>query len=385
MKKIILAICIFLISITNLFAYSAEVEDISSRDYFFKTKEVIDSAEKSIHMSMFVVALRPSHKDSVVYKLCDALIEAKKRGVDVRVILDQNVNYYDDQKGIESKNEEAYKYLSKNGIDVFYDNKNKYTHSKALVIDEKIVIIGSTNWSYSAIERNNESSAIVWSPEFAKSILEEFSEIKKEKIVAEIPFNTESAIKIDKAFLEVKELAGRMITKHDERAFDLYMILLYSGKDNNIIDLDYDKYAGYLGIDNMKPEAYRRQINKTLRKLNETYNLITVEFHFGKNAEVKSLDIKNKTKPYEYPKENYYLLPKKYYGYQWNIRLSLRAKYCYLINLYISQEGNGKTWSLSREDISEKFGLISGTISDGMNELRSMNLIDIEYSSIEEG
>jgi hypothetical protein len=129
----------------------------------------------------------------------------------------------------------------------------------------------------------------------------------------------------------------------------------------------------------MKPEAYRRQINKTLRKLNETYNLITVEFHFGKNAEVKSLDIKNKTKPYEYPKENYYLLPKKYYGYQWNIRLSLRAKYCYLINLYISQEGNGKTWSLSREDISEKFGLISGTISDGMNELRSIINLILEY------
>ena len=64
-------------------------------------------------MSMFVVSLRPNQKNSVVYKLCNALIDAKKRGVMVKVILDQNVNYYDDQIGVEGKNIEAYNYLNK--------------------------------------------------------------------------------------------------------------------------------------------------------------------------------------------------------------------------------------------------------------------------------
>ncbi|GAF71531.1 unnamed protein product, partial [marine sediment metagenome] len=87
MRKSTFLICLLLLSVSNIFSYSAEVEDISSRDYFPKVKEVIDNAEKSIYMSMFVVSLRLNQKDSVVYQLCDALIEAKKRGVSVRVIL----------------------------------------------------------------------------------------------------------------------------------------------------------------------------------------------------------------------------------------------------------------------------------------------------------
>jgi phosphatidylserine/phosphatidylglycerophosphate/cardiolipin synthase-like enzyme len=245
-KQIQFLIRTFLIIITiltlnqSLRAYQADVEDISNRDYYTKVIEVINNAQKSIHVSMFVVSLRPDQKESVVYQLCNALIDAKKRGVSVRVILDQNVNYYDDQKGIEGKNDEAYKYLSKNGIDVFYDNKNKYTHSKALVIDEKIVIIGSTNWSYSAIEKNNESSVLIRSPELAKSIIARLSNVETEKIVSEILFNKETALKINKVFFEDKELAGRMITKQDERACDLYLLLLYLNNGDREISFDYD-------------------------------------------------------------------------------------------------------------------------------------------------
>ena len=378
---------LLLSSVSNIFAYSADVEDISSRDYFPKVKEVIDNAEKSIHMSMFVVSLRPNQKNSVVYKLCDALIDAKKRGVMVRVILDQNVNYYDNKKKgeIEGKNTEAYQYLTKNGIEVFYDNKYEYTHSKALVIDEKIVIIGSTNWSYSAIERNNESSAIIMSPELAKKIIEGFSKIEVEKIVKEIPFNIESAIKIYKTFLEDKELAGRMITKHDERAFDLYLLLLYENEGKKKISFDFDLYAKYLGIDYMKPTAYRRQLSKSLRKLNEVYSLLNVEFRHGHNAIVKLLDIEDESKSYQKPADDYFMLPEGYFKYGWNKELSQRAKHCYMINLYMSQEGDGNTWSVSRDDIGEIFNLEIQTISYGMNELRSKNLIDIEYSSIEKG
>ena len=109
MKIIYNFILILILTISNLYAYPAEVEDISSRNYYPKVKEVIDNAEKSIHMSMFVVALRPNQKNSVVYQLCNALIDAKKRGVSVRVILDQNVNYFNKEKRgeIEGKNEEA--------------------------------------------------------------------------------------------------------------------------------------------------------------------------------------------------------------------------------------------------------------------------------------
>lgn len=365
--------------ITALFlkagAYQAEVENISGRDYFPKVKAVIDSAHESIYMSMFVVALQPSHKDSVVYKLCDALIDAKERGVDVKVILDQNIDYYDEEKQIEGKNALAYQYLTKTGIEVYYDNKYKYTHSKAIVIDEKIVIIGSTNWSYSAIEKNNESSVLIESQELAKSLIEEFNKIETEKPVLENTFNEEKAIRIPLPFFTDKNLAGRMITKHDERAFDLYLLMLYNASGKDSINLDFDKYAKDMGIEDMTTTAYRRQIIKTLRKMQKKYKLLEVEFNYAANADVKLLE--------KDTEKDYLLLPSEYFEYGWNKALTFRAKYCYLINRYMVEEKGSNYWSLSLKSLSDKFHLIPNTITKGMQELRKLNIVDIEYSQRE--
>lgn len=367
-----------MIPIINLFAYSAEVEDIGGRDYYPVVKEVIDSAEESIYVAMFIISLHPEHKDSKTYQLCNSLIKAKERGVNVKVVLDQNVDFMEEDHRweIEGKNEEAYKYFKSNGVDVFYDDKYKYTHSKTIVIDEETVIIGSTNWSVSAFERNNESSVLIKSPELAKSIIEDIEKI--EIIVPKIPFETKTAIKIDKTFLEDEELAGRMITKHDERVFDLYMQMIYQGKGKRELSFNYDLYAKYMGMDKMTPEAYRRQLTKSLRKLNEIYNLIDVEFKHGENAKVK-------IREYAEPQEDYFLIPEEFFKYGWNKILSQRAKHCYMINLFLSQEGDGHSWSLSRPRLSERFHIAIETISVGMEELKRMNLIEMEYSDIDEG
>lgn len=382
-KFLLIAICIYT-SITYSFAYSADVENISSRDYFPKVKEVIDKAEKSIYMSMFVISLRPAQPESVVYELCDALVAAKKRGVSVKVILDQNVDYYDDESIIEGKNTLAYQYLTENGIEVFYDNKFQYTHSKALVIDEEIVIIGSANWSYSALEKNNESSVLIKSPELAKSILRNFTEIELADLMFKRPIDEKKAMPIYKEFFINKSLAGRMITKQDERAFDLYLMLLFNAKKENSIDFNFDEYAKSLGIDDMTTTAYRRQIIKTLRKLKKKYKLIEVEFKYADNASIKLLDIHDKNKAYKYPEKSYFMLPAEYYNYGWDRKLSFRAKFCYFINRYMINEYSSKYWSMSLKDLSEKFHLIPDTITKGMQELRKLNIIVIEYSARKE-
>ncbi len=382
---------ILLLSVSNIFAYPADVKDISGREYYSAVKEVIDNAEKSIAISMYIINLNENNKKSQVYKLCNSLVEAKKRGVDVKIILDQNIDFVRAGKDYiwetEGKNEDAYKYFKKNGIDVFYDDKTTYMHSKAIVVDKEIVITGSTNWSQSALTKNTETSVLIKSTELAKSILDGFSKIDIDNTVSEARAGKDSSLAIYMDFLENENLAGRMITKHDERAFDLYLLLLYTYEDEDIIDFDYDLYAKYLGIDKeMSVEAYRRQIIKTLKKLKKRYKLIKTKFYHGKNAEIKLRDIEDKKKLYKYPKKNYFLLPKEYFKYEWNKRLSFRAKFCYLINRYMVLGSSDKySWSASGKDLSEKFHLVPGTIGDGMNELRKLNLIDVEQSSIEEG
>jgi len=172
-----------------------------------------------------------------------------------------------------------------------------------------------------------------------------------------------------------------MITKHDERAFDLYLLLLYNAKEKNTIDFNLDKYAKALGNDEMNTTAYRRQIIKSIRKLQKKYKLIQVEFNYADNASVKLLDINIQDKEYKYPEENYFLLPAEYFKYGWDRKLSFAAKYNYLINRYMVNEYKSRFWSMTLKDLSDKFHLIPDTITKGMQELRRLNIIVIEYSA----
>ncbi|MDD5773282.1 MAG: phospholipase D-like domain-containing protein [bacterium] len=329
--------------------------------------------------------------NSQVYKLCSSLVDAKKRGVRVKVILDQNIDYMrerkEDEWQVEDKNQNAFSFFKKNGIEVFYDTKNIYTHSKAIVIDENIVISGSTNWSNSALNKNNEASVLIRSSELAKSFLKDFSDIAIDNDAGRDVNEKEPKLAIYRYFLENEDLAGRMITNSDERAFDVYLLLLREYKDNAFIDFDYDSVAGSLDMDKeMNKEEYRRQLIKTLKKIEEIYGLIKFEPEFGKNAKVTLLDQKDKEKPYAYPEGNFFLIPGEYFSYKWDTTLSFKAKFCYLINLYkASQNLDNPKWADAREILSKQFHLNIDTISQGMIELRRLNIIDVEYSSIEDG
>ena len=56
-------------------------------------------------------------------------------------------------KELERKSREAYELLRKKGVPVYYDDKDRITHDKILVIDNYVTIVGSTNWTYSALKR----------------------------------------------------------------------------------------------------------------------------------------------------------------------------------------------------------------------------------------
>jgi len=68
--------------------------------------------------------------------------------------------------------------LEKAGVLVYNDPLNITTHSKLIIIDNYITVIGSTNWSYSALMKNNESSVIISSSEVAEHYEEYFDMIR---------------------------------------------------------------------------------------------------------------------------------------------------------------------------------------------------------------
>jgi phosphatidylserine/phosphatidylglycerophosphate/cardiolipin synthase-like enzyme len=84
--------------------------------------------------------------------IAEALVNAHKRGVDVRVILD--------------KSQKAEKYTSADfvqhaGIPVWIDAKHAIAHNKIMVIDSATILTGSFNFTKAAEESNAENLLVI--------------------------------------------------------------------------------------------------------------------------------------------------------------------------------------------------------------------------------
>ena len=387
----IIAFVVMMAITTKAFCYPAEVKDISGEKYFPQVKQALSQAEESIFMVMFMVGLRPYDKASSTYQLVDELVRAHNRGVKVTVILDQNIAFADnghiDEWQVEGKNAWCFKMLKESGITVWYDGPAKYAHAKTIVIDGETVILGSANWTQSALFKNFETNVLIESRELATEFLESFKEIELDKKASGLLTSLEAPVPISWKFLEEPKLAGEMMSRHDERSFDLYLLLLrdFDGNPEAKVILNYDKTAKSLGLyERMTRTGYRRQIIKTLRKLEGRYHLIKFEPEYAKEAQVALLSCDGPGEAYSYPQEWYFQLPDSYWSYGWNRKLSMRAKFCYLINLaYASISDARPWWFASREILSKRFNVGKWMLSKGMQELRRLNLVDVEYPPLD--
>ena len=385
MKNRIFLLILFLALSQNLYAMQVEAENISSDKYFSTTLNEINSAKSQVFVVMYLVSVLPDQPDSQPNQLVSALIAAKLRGVDVKVILDQNINFESesmDDAVVSNKNQKAYELLTKNGIPTFFDTSDTYTHAKAIVIDNETVILGSTNWSKAALTKNNEADVIVRSKDLAESLTSQFDKIKLQEY---IPAVVTPSVRIPRLFLTKKDTLGEMVSQSDERTLDVYLYLLgqYDQNKDSKVDLNYDNLAQSLSINTMTKEDYRRQITKVLLKLKDKYNLIDFENAArGQNAQIILKDVKNPKKNYD-PKTDSFDLPTAYWKYLWNQKLNFSAKAMYLIVLS-NTSPSAPNFALSRSDLSKEYSISESFISDGTKGLRISNLLDIQYSSLED-
>ena len=354
--------------------YQATVEDISGDKYFPAVKDALSKATKSIYMVMYFAKFDPQERRSRVYGLVEELVNAHKRGVKVKVLLDQGIDFSTLRR--DEKNDLLFSYLKKQGIEVYFDELYRITHSKTIVIDEKIVVLGSTNWSDSSLERNSETACLIHSQDLAKQILKDFSRIPID-YEADVPEEEKGvAVVLDAAFLQDALLGPRMVAMSDATAFDLYLLLLkeFDGNPQGKVGVDYKKISAVLGMDERMPyNSARDTLRQALIRLDETYKLIERIKVPAKNPYCLLVKITSSSRGKTFP------IPFKYWEYGWNRRLSLRAKFCLLINLSKTGVGRGRLWAGYRKALMEDFHATKVTISEGMQELRKLGIIDIEY------
>lgn len=109
-----------------------------------------------------------------IFDLAQALIDAKGRGVDVRVILE--VGSYAD---VEASNRASGPRLAAEGIQVRYDPTGTVTHAKMLLLDDGVAVY-SGNWVYSGLNTNHEAGGFADLPAVAAQAATYFDQIWKE-------------------------------------------------------------------------------------------------------------------------------------------------------------------------------------------------------------
>lgn len=103
----------------------------------------IGKAKKSVKMQAY------NFTDQSV---ADAMIAARKRGVNVYVIADRKEGHKPYSKNL---------LCHQNGIGVRLDGKHAIHHNKIIIVDDNLVITGSFNFSVNAQKRNAENVVII--------------------------------------------------------------------------------------------------------------------------------------------------------------------------------------------------------------------------------
>jgi len=165
MRKIVFITIILLLSAFTTLAAS----DNLSVQVFFSPRggcteavvSAISQAKREIHVQAYSFTSAPIAK---------ALVDAHKRGVQVKIILDR------------SQRKERYSsadFTAHAGIPTFIDAAHAIAHNKVMIIDKAVLITGSFNFTKAAEEKNAENLLVLSSKELARTYIENWQRHKE--------------------------------------------------------------------------------------------------------------------------------------------------------------------------------------------------------------
>ena len=132
----------------------AAVVPVVNREYLPAVLDLINGATNSLEFIQL-----ECHDDRAMQAVEAALAAAVRRGVRVRGILDDGVDF----------NAAAVERLRALGAEAKLDAPVKMTHSKLVIVDGRVVLLGSTNWTGNSMGNNNETNVRLDDPVLAET------------------------------------------------------------------------------------------------------------------------------------------------------------------------------------------------------------------------
>jgi len=133
-----------------------EIQVIADQEYFPTLLTLIQHARQSIELSMFIfkTTTSPQNRPTII---ADELGKAVRRGVKVELLLEKSG--YDPK--LNEENEKVAAKLRRQGVTVRFDSPEVTTHTKVVIVDRRLVLLGSHNLTQAALAYNHEVSLLI--------------------------------------------------------------------------------------------------------------------------------------------------------------------------------------------------------------------------------
>ena len=209
------------------------------------------------------------------------------------------------------------------GCVIHFMPSRRTLHDKLIVVDSRYVVEGSANWSISALRNNFESSTLIDSPDLARA----------------------------------------KIARLDNLPLDLYLLLLAHSQAINQREffVNLETMALSLGMPRSWDDtALRRQVIKSLKKLQNRYHLLKVTFFYGQDAAISLIDI---------PGESFSISSDQIIQPQ-DKKLTMRLKFLFLLEALLKDEGVD-IYSISQSALAKRFNVDRATIRAAFQDLQN--------------
>ena len=125
--------------------------------YYPVARDLLKSARRHIRLLMFeLFEARPGDRLDTLYSLLE---QAARRGVVVQVLTEGGEEHLRGRVG--PRNRRVLERLKRAGVAVRVDREGRTTHAKMLLVDDRWLLLGSSNWSYHALTHNLETNVLI--------------------------------------------------------------------------------------------------------------------------------------------------------------------------------------------------------------------------------
>jgi len=144
---------------------------LTDNEFLPTARALIESATRSIDISTFKAEITTKPRGLALLHFFKALLLRAKAGVKVRFL----INWNQERRSCPKTNLYVITELKKSNVDIRHLKNNRCCHAKAIIVDNKKMIIGSHNLSVKSCHNNFEVSYIVSSPDEVDSLSSVFN------------------------------------------------------------------------------------------------------------------------------------------------------------------------------------------------------------------